>query len=354
MKLKIRVTALSLASLFLFSACSPVPKVPEKIQPRPTQPPSKDQKVNTNAKLAEVLVAAAPYTKAVNEGSDLEVPAVDVTLTNADYVKVLRCKQGKKFLTDTGNDAKNIASDPKGKEDELRWVWSSATRHGSGCEFVGTQLAGSTILDYAANSGAYFYIVNPCIFDKNLVNSGSENGPSTNCSHRLQFSEDIVYTSKFNEAVIKKLGELAAAESALTGSFMRLQSLAKNSQQHLDQCDEAYREDLARQSFFKGLISIIGGVIGGVVGGLVTGGVGAMKGFKTGMGLGMALAGRSPDLKFECHEYDDYITTIQQVIGETDAKIQGALKLREELYDLNKEFAKIDKKILEGYLNQTE
>ena len=97
--------------------------------------------------------------------AQIVVPTFYLKRRSSNFTRILRCKKEYKLTSSTGVEIDNL--NPATKYEDMKWIWNSAAGETSQCRFVGTHVRRDKVQDIAAESGSYYYLINPCVSKEN-------------------------------------------------------------------------------------------------------------------------------------------------------------------------------------------
>jgi hypothetical protein len=282
--------------------------------------------------LASVKFAdAALQILAIAGPGSMSVPTLSIlSYENSDFVKVLRCNSDYELRSPTGKIDSLISA----RSDDLRWAWQEAIGAFQQCKIVFTWETRNLIPDLAASSGKFFYIVNPCIFEKNSTTKKTE------CSYRLQVTEPVAYVNQLDQAFLASAVELNAAEGSLAALFQELRYNARQIEFHQNLCEENAARKAANAAFWHGVKTIASVSIGAVMGGITAGPLGALEGAEKGLSVAEELFGAS------AKPYDGTCKQIEPWIESSKALEEKIKPASERIISIRHQLAKLNEKYL--------
>lgn len=213
--------------------------------------------------------AENPAENYVPLSEPIKFPKIEVKFDGANMVQVLRCPQAnRKFYTDPtlGDEVLDITELRDKLSDDAVYAqrryqdfWLSALSLGK-CEFVGHHVIRTRIFDFAALSGNYYYILNPCV-SKEFSTTAKE-GCSYNLLDTPTFQRQGGVSSEVRDLIFK----LSQIEGQVVAKAELLQTTAYEIAAKHEACEieaavRAHNE--AVDNAWKG---IKGGIVGAVVG----------------------------------------------------------------------------------------
>jgi hypothetical protein len=334
---------------FLTTSCGTAPEKPEKNRDEnhPEQKvnsaaQSSPQKENEEANSASLGVPTLKLLEDVSlsessEGSLHKVPSLRFQVSEQGYAQVLRCHKSYVFQGPLGEDLSELSSK------ELRkWAWYEAWEsREQGCLVTSTKQVGEPFLDLTADSGSFYYILNPC-------QSREVDGiKSESCSYDLVFSKSIKFENTASKEFLNVAKQVADAESSVVGGFSRMRYFANLISERTRECEEQQAMREAGQGFLKGITTLLAMGTGAFVGGIVSGGVTGIQGAKAGLALARKLFAAPTPGVAECVPAEALKTHAAQNLLHLEESVRNVLALRVQLSSLNQSYAQIDKKILE-------
>lgn len=191
------------------------------------------------------LVALAPS----GIHPSFQVPEVRVQKKDADYVKIMRCRDTYILRNSVGYSMDQIR-DSFNKYDDLKDMWALALNDRHECRLVNERMSGEKYLDIAAKTGSFYYVINPCLSAKRSITGREE------CSFNLQMSSPLSYTNQFLDKIQSLSIDLAKAEAALNTELDEMSTLARLLELRLRACENSLARENTLRSFYRGLVSL--------------------------------------------------------------------------------------------------
>ncbi len=251
---------------FIFVCCSP--KVPKQAKsPIPVAEesdlgdhPTKSQKNNktpATEKPREIRILAdarARFAKDITIAPSvmikgIDVPRISIKKDGADYVQILRCAAGYRFLTAMGQTLGEITPGYSARDD-FRSAWDLALSRSTDCKMVAEYVLSNEYPDLAADSGDYYYVLNPCLDKTHTPSKRSE------CSYHLAVSSVFSYESQILKAYSEKTKALMKAQGELDALFGEFYFIVETFKSHLKACEDLLAQDRKMLSFKKGLLQL--------------------------------------------------------------------------------------------------
>jgi hypothetical protein len=274
--------------------------------------------------------------------SRLKVPVIRIAgLRDADYVQVLRCADSFSAVTPDGTPISKLPTTDATRADKMRWAWQNAAGSNLNCRYVGTRIVRTTIPDLAAESGNFYYLINPCVSKSRSKSQREE------CSYNLAITESITYENNLEPLFLAAAKELSDAEGELSGNYIELMAIARQIAYKQADCQDAYFSAMARQQFISGLTSFIGMGVGFVVGSVIGGPLAGIKGAQTAAGITSVLFGQKGAAPFECPAVQDLTARARHVTILTTTATDNIIKLRESMEKLNSSYSGLNSSLQE-------
>ena len=228
------------------------------------------------------------------EGSDgITVPTFSISKINSTFVRVLRCKSTYQLKSSIGVDLKSL--DEFTKYEDMKWIWNKASGDPSNCKFLGTHVHRDRIQDMAADSGEFYYLINPCVSKKrSTINKEG-------CSNDLYKTASISYESTLKKTFLAIAHELSDLEIKVGTTVENIKVLATQIMFEQEACEKIAATKAANVGFFRGIAQLVAGTVGGVVGAMFGGPIGAVQGATSFMGIARNLLLKfGPQVKLDC------------------------------------------------------
>ena len=289
---RLLVTLMTLASMTLATACHQESATPTPIPPAKAKAKDKsgdgqadaDSKVqadisNANSELDRPWVTERALVKlqreiAIKDSTVIDgvaVPFLEMEMIGADFVQVLRCAGSYRLETLTGQSFEEAAKSYQSTS-LMRGAWDKAWNDRTSCKVVGEHIISGKYPDLAADSGVYYYVVNPCVSKTRSISRRNE------CSYNLVRSKDFEYKSQLEARVRDKAVEMAAAESSLMGLLNEMLFIVEKFKVNLRACEDAVAFDRKMLAFKRGMLQIGFFGAGMLLGGLFNVNIGILIG----------------------------------------------------------------------------
>lgn len=268
---------------FIVSSCSPTP--PEQhLRGRNhaslNNQDSKNDKDNTSIKdlkqkkAPDLIDISSDLEKKIKlapsgiiKDKNLTFPQLTINLNNADFVKIIRCSASYEFRTQTGEKIKEDYSDFTDSDiDKYKYAWSEAISDNRKCKIVSDYVTTNTYIDLSSPSGSFFYVITPCLSEKNSASKREE------CSYALKISDRIIdFENVFKGKLLEETIRLSKAQATLEAKTQEVRLLADRLQNAIRACENWWTMEEAKKAWKRGaimaaLLLVIGG-IGGAIGG---------------------------------------------------------------------------------------
>lgn len=272
-------------------------------------------------------------------GSSGRVPGISVTFSNADYYKLLRCKDSTALSTSTGTNARQFFSSLK--PHELKDVWRRAEGE---CAYVGKKIARDVYQDLTAGHTTveqqFYYVLNPCVNESTDKNEA--------CSYKIVITESMRYTSQFAIDFVNLGAKLSELEGTLTSLFYQLSSVTTQTRYAMEKCEDEYfkrkLEEKKRQGIFNVLKTGVGALVGGLVAGPAAGFIQASGVLDGVMNMFAPKPNNEP---FGCPEAEKFKPIAKQLAEKDIPEAVLQVKtVREKLNSVNASYAKLDLQVL--------
>lgn len=264
--------------------------------------------------------------------AQIVVPTFYLKRRSSNFTRILRCKKEYKLTSSTGVEIDNL--NPATKYEDMKWIWNSAAGETSQCRFVGTHVRRDKVQDIAAESGSYYYLINPCVSKEKSIR-GSEG-----CSNDLYKTDSVEYQSLLSRTFTSKASELSQLEVEVGDITEEIKILAEEAMSEQQGCEDSAAIDASTQSFFRGLVSIASAAIGAVVGSIIGGPIGAVKGANSFMSLARNLI--KVEYKVKCKRAEKIRNKLAVLVGRMDLAIEKVIAVRQELARIEENYIKMD------------
>lgn len=272
-------------------------------------------------------------------GSSGRVPGISVTFSNADYYKLLRCKESTSLSTSTGVNARQFFSSLKSYE--LKDVWRRAEGE---CAYVGKKIARDVYPDLTAGHTTveqqFFYVLNPCVIESTDKNE--------TCSYQLVITESMRYTSQFAIDFVNLGAKLNEIEGTLTSLFYQLSSLTTQTRFAVEKCEDDYFKQKLEEKKKAGLFGVLKVGVSALVGGLVAGpAAGFIQASGVLDGVMSFFEPKTNDAPFSCPAAEKFKPVVKQ-LAEKDIPeaILQVKTVREKMNSVNASYAKLDVQVI--------
>ncbi|NBO37400.1 hypothetical protein EBU99_02325 [bacterium] len=306
----------------------------------PSKQTPKSSNLDSNKKMdptsAQVVVQAA--AKKLDGIANGDVPVLTLTYQGADSAKVFRCSS--RYVLVYGNGIDKLSDLPKSSPD-YAWAAKDAFEriggNSSSCSLIAPATSGATITDFAAKSGSFYYVINPC------VSSETSTSGRQGCSNKIEVTPTIEYTNTRLDAEIRVLQTMYSVEGQLYGNFNAMRRAIEEANEAQVNCvlQEAARRAYQQQLF--GLIKLVTTIATPVIFG-VTSGVGtALTGAVNSL-LTMATP-KQMTQQPECPQAKVKVDFYDQLAAKTQSLAADVLTARQELFQLDSHYANVEKEI---------
>ncbi|MCY4380947.1 MAG: hypothetical protein OXC40_05215 [Proteobacteria bacterium] len=295
-----------------------------------------------NAKITIDSLQLAP----IDDDQDAEkihFPLLRVTFEGANFVKVLRCKVAKKrfFVSALHGNKKftfnefqqALDSDSSSfRPAQYKYFWNSANKSAkSGCEYLGTHVVRERIFDFAAPSGDWYYLINPCV-STFFSSTGKEE-----CSNRLVQSPEMMdYVPEAETKNIELADDISKLEGEAYVIAEKIIGLAFDISAAQKYCEEGAAIDAHNASVDQGWAKIIGAGIGVIVGMVMAPFVGPSA-IRHGLKFGMEMFsdGKVPAQRYyerlKCDEANKKLAHFVDAEKELQETRQEVFELRQDM-----------------------
>ena len=235
--------------------------------------------------LDEVQVRVTRDIKIERSGliDGVRVPIVELDWQGAEYAQILRCVAGYELETTTGESIRSARKRADWRK-RLKSAWVSAWNDSGRCQVVGEYIMAGRYPDIASDSGAFYYVINPCISKERSTSHRDE------CSYDLVTTADFEYESALESRLRDKARELSAAESHLKALIGELGFIIEKFKINLRACEDMVAHERKMLAFKRGMLQM-GFFIAGIAAGGVMGlNMGIMVG-QMAQGIGAQMVG---------------------------------------------------------------
>lgn len=263
------------------------------------------------------------------------VPTLSLAFTGANSTEVFRC--GASYEMKYGNGVQKLSdlspSDPsyqESAEDAFKRLRTAT----SDCIMIGVGNSINRVRDYGAQSGEFYYVVNPC------VTSEQSTTARAGCSYRLAITKPVTYTNTRAQAEVEILNTFLKAEGDLYANFKEMEALAVAINSISTSCvlDEAERKLVAQRS--QALMSLVKTVATTVINGLAPG-VGTALGAVVDA-LGNLRKAGLPNAESSCPDAVTKTKRYQELEANVTAIATRVIEARKELHALDSAYTNVD------------
>lgn len=177
---------------------------------------------------------------------NINVPMIRFKPEWADHVQVLRCAMSYDLRDPQGNLYSPSAMAADSFLDQRKWFWTQAIAQANQCQMITESAIGLGLSDFAAPTGSYRYIINPC----------RTVGERTECSYLLEETTSFTYTSHFNEEILAAQNRATDAAGRINAKISYLRVLADRIMVQLRYCDELSAKQGALYNWRRGLLQV--------------------------------------------------------------------------------------------------
>lgn len=269
------------------------------------------------------------------------VPALSLALANSNYTEVFRC--GASYELKYGNGLQKLTDVPESDPSYSEYAKDAFARmrtHGSDCVRVGVGNSLNIVRDYGAQSGNFYYIVNPCVTSEQSTTSRHD------CSYQLAITKPIQYTNTRAQAEVDILSTFLDAEGALYAHFKEMEALTVSITAIETTCvlDEADRQLVAARS--QALMGIVKTVATTVINGLAPGVGTALGAVVDALGK-LKAAGAQPNIGSTCPQAVTKMERYKELEGQVNTIATRVIEARKELHHLDSTYADVTKELNE-------
>ncbi|MCY4444810.1 MAG: hypothetical protein OXC44_08435 [Proteobacteria bacterium] len=287
-------------------------------------------------------------------------PRLQIELDGANFVELLRCPDDKRFFyhppdgsggpspIDFTAFAKAHSFDDIFGPEKYEYFWSlAADKSTSSCKLVGTRVVREIIFDLSAETGKWYYIINPCISRAFTMTE------LVGCSNRIVISETIDYTSEVTNDFRTQSAELSNLEAKMLRQLDDMSSYAVAFSNDSRACETK----AAVEAHNKAIDNAWRGLIGGIIGGVIGFSFGGFEGLKRGIKLGVEamredinrMERYAENVKKYCTEIKKHYLAIKDKFAEFEKTYKEEVpKLKKSLFLLDNTFNTHYKEIREN------
>jgi hypothetical protein len=323
------------AVLILAAACTDIQS------PKPTN--FNGNNTISEAKLdpSKAQVTASLKTDAMQGYPKGSIPTLSLTFTNSNHTEVFRC--GASYELKYGNGIQKLKDVPQSDPNYLEYAKDAFGRMrtaGSDCVKIGVGNSLNIVRDYGAQSGDFYYIVNPCVTGDQSTTNRQE------CSYQLAITEPIQYTNTRAEAEVEILNTFLKAEGQLYANFKEMEALNTSIIAIQTTCvlNEADRKVVEARS--QAIMGIIKTVATTVVNALAPGVGTALGAVVDALGsLKKAGAAGVPNIGDACPAAVTKMERYKELEGEVNTIAARVIEARKELHSLDAAYADVSKQL---------
>jgi hypothetical protein len=188
----------------------------------------------------------------------IQVPVVEFSLKDADFVQVIRCRSDFVMRLPTGE---RITAESAPEPEQLKWVWHDAATATEFCRFTSIRSTLGRFEDAAVRDADFFYILNPCILDPDAPDDES----AAFCSHRLAVTQRLTVDptkqaagTASGEMLDSALQGYSMARSKTEGQLTRLHVLSVRAEKLAQICKANQKAAAGLSAFWNGIGNLAG------------------------------------------------------------------------------------------------
>jgi len=278
---------------------------------------------------SKAQVTATLSTKPMDGYPKGSIPTLSLTFSNANSTNVYRC--GASFELMYGNGIQKLSDVSKSDPNYLEYAKDAFGRmrtNGSDCVQIGVGNELNVVNDYGAQTGDFYYIVNPCVTaDQSTTNR-------EDCSFQLAITEPIQYTNTRAQAEVDILNTFLKAEGELYAHFKEMEALDTEIVSIQTTCvlNEADRQLVETRS--KAMFGLITTIATKVIDGLAPG-VGSALGTAVNALIQLKEAGKQPNIGDACPAAVSKVERYNELQGDVDAIAIRVMEERKKLHSLD-------------------
>ena len=186
----------------LFFSCAKKKKDSPSIRPKlnTLMNNSNANKDRINAKSAKIKLSKKITLKSIDTfGNAFQFPHIEnIEMGNSDFLQILRCNAGYEMKTLQGQKVSELDMKAPNVLVDIEWAWALALGDNRNCKLASTYANGNSFADYTAESGKYYYILNPCVSSKRSLSRREE------CSFQIQTTNKFSYTAELRNEILEK------------------------------------------------------------------------------------------------------------------------------------------------------
>jgi hypothetical protein len=288
-----------------------------------------------NPFLAKVTLSSAQLMPA-SEGSTIQVPGFSVSMSNANYVEILRCVADYKMAVPDGTLVDKVTTTLDVRRSQMKWAWNNAKNSMSDCRIVAINSGRSTFTDLSATSGNWRYHAVGCV-SANMLKETQKTEP---CNYEIASTSSVVYDGQLRTDFLQKAQTFADAEGRLYGVLTELYRLAGKIAFEQEICIGDYQQKRYLEEATKGALALFKTVIGIAASVFTAGTGGAILGaMKTGFNVIDLAAGTSPGTTtYSCPNADLAVKQLKNFKDTYTEALADMIKVRKELAELDSRY----------------
>ncbi len=309
----------------------------KKVDPVSSDVVRLNQEVKYDPSLAQVKLLEQPTLASADQVSELKVPGFKFQLVNADMARILRCNKDYVLRYQaTGEPLATVAQrgdyiDPG----VMKWAWLDAAQNPA-CRLLGVQITRTDFKDLAAQSGDYYYIINPCV-SQPVSLTGLED-----CSYNLILTNPLDYENELEPLFIEKAQQLAELEGKVSAHIANFLTISRHIRNKTRECEDLWAHKQSMKAFKNGIISLGAMVVGAVVGGIVAGPVGAMQGANTFGGIASGIMGPPSVEAAKCDKVTALVNQLENEYAQITPTVDQIVAVRKDMNKIESRYLSLD------------
>ena len=302
-------------------------------------------KTELNPDNAQVTLSSAQLMPA-SETSTIQVPGFSVSLSNANYVEILRCTSDYKFAVPDGTPIEKVTTTRDVRRSQMKWAWLNAKNSMSACSLVAVNSGRTTFTDLSAPAGNWRYHAVGCV-SNNMLSDIQKAEP---CNYEIASTNPIEYNGQLREDFLRKAQEYANVDGKLFGVLTELYRLAEKVSFETQLCIGDFQQKkfleamtFAAIGFIKTGLSVAATAFSGGTAAIV---IGALQ---TTMGLIEEANKMKPQSDFSCPSAELTAKQIASFKETFTAAVDEMINIRSELNELNSGYVFAGDKVEEEF-----
>lgn len=188
----------------------------------------------------------------------IQVPVLEFSLKDADFVQVLRCSSSFVMRLPTGE---RITTESLSEPAQLKWAWHEAAGATKDCRFISIRATLGRFEDATVREANFFYVLNPCILDPDAPDDES----AAYCSNRIVVTPALaIDTAKLpsgnlpGQDLLSSLQAYSLSRSKTEGQLTQLHVLSLRAQKLAEICQANQKTEARLSAFWNGIGKLAG------------------------------------------------------------------------------------------------